>query len=49
MTEWFNHHQDELRLFSFFTILIIMAVWEWQSPSRPLIINKINRWTSQGA
>jgi len=48
MTEWFNLNQSHIRLGSFMTVLMVMAVWELRSPSRVLLLSKFQRWLNHG-
>ena len=49
MSEWFLNNESDIRLGSFITAFVIMAAWEFLSPSRALIINKLTRWFNHGA
>lgn len=49
MLESLLNNENQFRLVSFITVFIIMAVWEFFSPSRVLIINKLTRWLNHGA
>ncbi len=49
MSEWFHLNQSTLRLSGFIAIFILMAIWEWQSPSRQLQLSKYQRWLNHGA
>lgn len=37
-------HESLIRLTSFFSIFILMALWEVQAPRRPLTASKPKRW-----
>lgn len=37
---------SSLRLAFFFSVLVVMAVWEWLAPRRTLMVSKSKRWTS---
>lgn len=49
MSDWFLTNESTIRLGSFLTVFIIMAVWEFLLPSRTLLINKLIRWLNHGA
>jgi sterol desaturase/sphingolipid hydroxylase (fatty acid hydroxylase superfamily) len=46
MSEYILNHEAEIRLGLFFTIFLLMALWEIVRPRRPLLVSKMQRWVS---